>query len=168
MFVKKIIDFDQSAGEADVLISDGQYEILCYAHPFENKNKRFSLISFMAKDVERIETREFKAEKSANGYYSYNMQGEIADIEKRIVKFGDIFIKLEDVIPKDIKTHDFIEFSVVRIDYIELYGGGETCGLPLFTVGTDVLGCPNRTEAGASPSLTNRQIYSAFAQINLI
>ena len=120
MFIKKIIDYDRSAGEADVLISDGRYEILCYAHPFENKNKRFSLVSFMAKGVKRIEAREFKAEKSTNGYYSYNMQGEITDIEERIVKVGDIFIELEDVIPKDIKTHDFIEFSVARIDYIEL------------------------------------------------
>ena len=120
MFVKKIVDYDRSAGEADVLISDGRYEILCYAHPFENKNKRFSLISFMAKGVKHIEAREFKAEKSTNGYYCYNMQGEIADIEKRIVKVGDIFFALEDVIPKDVKTHDFIEFSVVRIDYIEL------------------------------------------------
>lgn len=120
MFIKKIIDYDKNIGEADILITDGQYKILCYAYPFENKGKQFALVTFMTKDVKRIEAREYKLEKNINGYYSYNIQGEIVDIKKRIVKVGDILIVLEDVIPKDIKTHDFIEFSVERVDYIEL------------------------------------------------
>ncbi len=120
MLIKKLIDYNKNTGEADIMITDGQYKILCYAYPFEDEDKRFALVTHMAKDVMRVETREYKLEKSISGYYSYNIQGEIIDIKKRIVKVGDILIALEDVIPKDINTHDFIEFSVARVDYIEL------------------------------------------------
>lgn len=120
MFIKEIIDYDRNTGEADVLITDAQYEILCYAYPFENKNKQFTLNTFMAKAVKHIDAREYKVKKSTDGYYSYFIQGEVVDIKSRLVKVGDIFIALEDVIPKDIKTQDFIEFSTLRIDYIEI------------------------------------------------
>ena len=120
MFIRKIIDYDKDVGEADILVTDGQYEIICYVQLFENKNKHFSLFSFLTKDVKRIEKMEYKVTKGIKGYYSYEIQGKIIDVEKRIMRVGDIFITLEDVIPKDIKNNDYIEFSVERIDYIEL------------------------------------------------
>lgn len=37
MFVKKIVQFDEDALEAVVIVSDGVHELMCYAQPFEKK-----------------------------------------------------------------------------------------------------------------------------------
>ena len=121
MEIKEILDYDINAKEADILISDGQNEILCYAYPFENKNhNNFMLETFMAKDVMRIEEKRSSIIKSSSEYYAYKLCGKVIDLEKRLISIGEIVIQLEDIIPKDIIKNDFIEFSVMRIDYIEL------------------------------------------------
>lgn len=121
MEIKEILDYDINAKEADILISDGQNEILCYAYPFENRNhNNFMLEAFMAKDAIKVEKKRSFIIKSSAGYYAYKLCGRVIDLEQRLISIGEIIIQLEDIIPKDIINNDFIEFSVMRIDYIEL------------------------------------------------
>ena len=117
--IKEIINYDIEAQEADVLISDGQFEILCYAQPYlpeTFKAPDHALSAFMTENVLRVSENEYRIKRLQNGYYSYRLQGKLIDLQKRLVMIGAIVIKIENVIPKDIREGDFIEFTVMRLD----------------------------------------------------
>ncbi len=122
MIIKEIIEYDEAAQEADILVTDGQHEILCYAHPFINQDiNKFMLEAFMTENVIKVEDKkDVSINKIDKGYYAYKICGRIIDIDKRLVSIGNIVIKIEDIIPKDIINNDFIEFSVLRVDFVEL------------------------------------------------
>lgn len=121
MYIKEIKDYDIDALEADIIVTDGQYEIMCYAQPFGNKEKKsFKLFAFDCSDVMRAIENKYMINKDVESYYGYSLQGKLFDMEKRLVSIGKIIIELEDIIPKDIKQNEFIEFKVLRIDLIEI------------------------------------------------
>lgn len=117
MITKQILHFDETAQEAEILVTDGKYAVKCYAYPFSDVDAPFSLYGFMTENVMRAYDKRYIVEKTDKGYYSYKLQGELVNLEKCIVAIGELFIELEDGIPKDIKEHEFIEFTVMRIDY---------------------------------------------------
>ena len=51
MDIKKIIDYEIDAHEADLIVSDGKHDLLCYAQPFENPECSFRLIAFRADNI---------------------------------------------------------------------------------------------------------------------
>ena len=119
MLIKTIREYDEEAKEADVVVSDGQHEILCYAQPFENNNTSFVLLAFDDDNIMRALKNTYVVEKSKEDHYGYKLQGKLVDLKKRLVAIGDIVIELGNGIPKDIKENEFIEFTVVRVDLIE-------------------------------------------------
>ncbi len=118
MFIKKIYNFDEDSGEADLIISDGTYDIICFCSLFQNELQIMPKIkeieTFMCDRIIRIDDENYLIDKKA--YYSYHLQGKVLDIDKRIVSVGDIIIKLDKQIPKDIKNYEYIEFNVIRLD----------------------------------------------------
>lgn len=114
-----VCDYDEDAQEADILVSDGNFSVLCYAHPFVTGDAKFELICFMAEDIMRAPDNTCYVEKSEDGYYAYKMCGRIIDLSKGLVAVGDIVLEIADYIPKDIEEGEYIEFTVVRIDYIQ-------------------------------------------------
>ena len=115
----KILNYDEEAREADVLVTDGRFELLCYAHPFtpdDSAKHNRPLSAFIKENVMRALESEYIVEKTKHGYYSYRLQGKISDLQRRLVMVGNIVIELENVIPKDIREGEFIEFTVMRID----------------------------------------------------
>ena len=115
----QILNYDEDAQEADVLLLDGQFELLCYAHPYtpdDSKALNKSLSAFMTENIMRALENEYRIEKLQSGYYSYHLQGKIIDLQRRLVMVGSIVIELDNVIPKDIREGEFIEFTVMRID----------------------------------------------------
>lgn len=119
MFIKKINDYDIEAREADIIISDGEYEILCYAQPFINKNAKFTLCAFEADNIIRSSEYNSFVKKTDDGFYSYRLQGKVVNRKKRLVAIGKIVIEINDNIPGDIEENEIIAFSTTRIDYIE-------------------------------------------------
>ena len=119
MFIKKIDSFDNYSGEADLIISDGIYELLCYCSIYQNELKAMSRIneieSFLCDNILRVETKEYLIIKQKE-FYSYHLQGKVLDVDKHIVCIGSIMIKLDTPLPGDIKNQEFIEFDVVRLD----------------------------------------------------
>ena len=111
MYIKSV-DFDGEQ-EADILVSDGKYEILCYALPYSagDKEKDFTLSAFMSENVMRALKNEYSAEKT-DGYYGYKLTGRLFDLKNRLVAVGGIVIELENNIPKDIAENEFVEFEV--------------------------------------------------------
>ena len=120
MQMKEIYDYDPEAQEANVLVTDGKYEILCYASSFKNSNKNFELSAFMVESVIKADKESYFVEKISDSFFAYKLQGRLIDIEKRIFAVGKIRIELENVIPKDLKNGDFVQVIVGRIDFDEL------------------------------------------------
>ncbi len=122
MYIQSVC-FD-GENEADVVVSDGKYQILCYACPYcdDGRKGRFMLSAFMSGNVMRALKNKYSVEKTDSGYYAYKLTGRLFDLEKRLVKVGNIIIELENNIPGDMKENDFVEFEAMRIDLSEENG----------------------------------------------
>ena len=118
MINNKIVYFDKNAQEAHIIVSDGQFDILCYAQPYRDEAEEFDLLGFMTENIMRADTNEYQVEKIDEGYFAYRLQGQLLDKSKRIVAIGEIEIILEDRIPKDIQDDEFIVFHVKRVDLV--------------------------------------------------
>lgn len=118
MYIKRLESFDINSNEADLVVSDKMYEITCYCHPFnEDKiDSEFSLIGFMCNDIV-ITNNKFRIVKNKN-YYAYSLNSKVVSAKDKLVAIGDILIKLDTPLPKDIHNGDFISFSVKRIDVV--------------------------------------------------
>lgn len=118
MFVKQVKDFDINSYEADVIVSDGYYEIMCYCHPLENINLGAivtNISTLFANDIMRIDSEEYLVRKQI-GYYSYYLQGKVLETQKPLIGIGKIAIALDKPLSKDIKQGEFIEFKVERLN----------------------------------------------------
>ena len=69
----------------------------------------------MCDGIMRSDDENYLIDKKID-YYSYHLQGKVLDVDKRIVSVGNIILKLDKPIPKDIKNYEFIEFDVLRLD----------------------------------------------------
>lgn len=119
MFLKEVLDFDIEAKEADIIVSDGVNDILCYAQPYENNKIPFKLFAFRANNIIRTSEEVSFVNKNPEGYYSYNLQGKLIDSRIGLVSIGDIVIEIGNNIPKDIKLNEYIKFTLERVDFIE-------------------------------------------------
>ena len=117
MFIKQIIDRDELSGETDVIISDGNYELLCYCaqsnSPTPSKIKEIE--TFLSEKIMIACNNNYLINKT-DSYYSYHLQGKVLECNPPVIAIGKIHIILDTPLPKDIKQHDFIEFFVQRID----------------------------------------------------
>lgn len=118
MYIKKILNYD--GDDATIIVTDGKYEIMCYAWEFCNKeNAEFALYAFDVIDVMRALNQQYMIEKLDYGYYSYKLQGRLIDLEKQLVEIGNIIIEVEGYLPCDIVQGEYIEFLTTRIDFTE-------------------------------------------------
>ena len=118
MFVKGIKDYDKFSNEADVIVSDGQYDILCYCYQTSYHcigNKVENITSLFACEIMRVDNNNFCIDK-LDTYYSYHLQGEVVNIEKPVIRIGNLYINIDSHLPKDIKKGEWIELKVERLD----------------------------------------------------
>lgn len=119
MFIKSIYSFDEDSGEADLIVSDESYDVICFCSIFQNESQIMPKIkeieTFMCDGIMRSDDENYLIDKKID-YYSYHLQGKVLDVDKRIVSVGNIILKLDKPIPKDIKNYEFIEFDVLRLD----------------------------------------------------
>lgn len=119
MFIKEVKNFNEY--EADLIISDGTYEILCYFDafpPIKNIEKGTNvkgLSTFLAEDIIRADRMEYAINKKED-FYSYQLQGEVLSIDKPIIGIGDIKLELDAPLPGDIAVGEYVQFNVMRLD----------------------------------------------------
>ena len=116
MFIDRIIDYDEFSGEASLIVSDGTNELLCYCCLFDKKNGIIEITTFLCDNIIRIDFPTCNYKKQTSSYYSYVLQGKVIDIEQRIVSVGNILIRLDSEIPKDIHAGEYVSFNVMRLD----------------------------------------------------
>lgn len=120
MFVKEIKDYDSFSAEADIIVSDGEYDLLCYCYPADEcivGAKVLSLNALFTQNVKKCTDINFKTEKLSD-YYSYKLFGNIRSVENAIICVGGLEIELNCKFPGDLKEGDFIECEVSRISCI--------------------------------------------------
>lgn len=118
MFVKKIVSYDVFSQEADILVSDNTYDILCYCYPTEDNilgAKVKEIVTLFASDIVRNEANEYCIKKDDQPY-SYLICGKVVDLMKPRISIGQILIILDQPLPKDIKKGEFVELRVDRFD----------------------------------------------------
>lgn len=118
MEVKNIKWISKEAEEAEVTISDGIYELICFAHPFRlsiGDVLEQPLYAIFTSNIQRSLIQNYKIEKYLDNY-SYYITAQLFNLEENILKLGNIFLELDMPIPIDIKLGEYITFYCDRID----------------------------------------------------
>ena len=117
--INDITWLSKEALEAEVLITDGVFKLLCFSHPCKlQKNDviKESIRVFEPINVLNIDSKNFKAAKLSTPF-GYYIEGRLEDQKLGIVKLGEIQIKLPNYsLPGDIKDNDYISFECERLD----------------------------------------------------
>ncbi|MBR2466703.1 MAG: hypothetical protein IKB38_07245 [Clostridia bacterium] len=118
MFIKKIISFDKESGEADVCVSDGTYEVLCYSCSFSEmlKSKQIDCIyAFGCEDVYKSSLQSFDIIKNEQ-YYAYFFVAQVISKSLKRVRVGELIIEIDSYIPNDIFDGEYVWCSAQRFD----------------------------------------------------
>jgi|GEM_PF-221704 len=122
-----VIEYDADAREADVLITDGSFSIMCFAPDCEELSyvetlkSNGVLMTFLADNIHRVDAHECSVIKDETGYYSYDLIGKSA--ENNTLVIGSIKIIVDKPFPGDIAVGEYVHISCVRVDcyYSEEY-----------------------------------------------
>ena len=119
MYIEDIIYYSKEDSEAEVRISDGCYTVNCYAYPCDKvsvKQRVNTIYGFMCENITRVNEQKYVIKKLAQ-HYAYQLVAQLVDNENGIARIGDLYITLDNHIPKDIKNGEYIAFYVIRLDY---------------------------------------------------
>lgn len=120
MHISDIVEYNKSDNEADILVSDGHYQLLCYVYPVKaisvKQNVR-CISGFACSNITRIEHDNYDAIKLSQ-YYAYELHAKVVSRKENVVSIGALRIYLDTVIPGDICDNDYVSFSVMRLDAV--------------------------------------------------
>ena len=118
MHIQTVLHFDKGDGEAEGIVSDGEYELLCHAFPIaavEIGMPVSGLSGFSCGNVVRAENSRCGATKLPP-YFAYYMTGILFSKQKRIVRVGGLEISMDAHIPNDLSDSEYVSFDVQRVD----------------------------------------------------
>lgn len=119
MVIEEIRWIDRSIREAEVLVSDGRYSVLCFSHPCDysvGEAVNDPLFCLNVQDVELANRDGYEAARDAWGF-SHMIRGKLCDPARGIVCVGGLRLEIDPgMIPKDIESGQFVQFFAGRID----------------------------------------------------
>lgn len=119
VIIKNINWISEESLEAEVTITDGQFELLCFSHPFTKKKGEQivePLYVLDTYDATRLDSLNFRVEK-LEGTFDYLIEGKLINKELGLIKLGNITIEIDSpFIPKDLRDGDYISFKCNRLD----------------------------------------------------
>ncbi|EAD8644619.1 hypothetical protein H6H07_000540 [Listeria monocytogenes] len=118
--VKSIHWLDEDAREADVVLTDGEYNVVCFSHPCEltlNGVYNKLIYCFDSFDIFKLNQAEYSMEKPNDNQELSILKGKLIDATDSIIQIGEFRIDIsEGDIAQDIHEGDFVELKVHRID----------------------------------------------------
>ena len=125
MYICDVKHWSNQDKEADILVTDGDYQLLCYAQPFSGKECQTEVAALYAIGCGNIVKSENCAVKIAKqtDYYAYELSAEVLSKVERTVKLGQLVLHLDEALPGDIQNGDYVTFRLQRIDAINENGG---------------------------------------------
>ncbi|MEG1002724.1 MAG: hypothetical protein RSF37_04915 [Clostridium sp.] len=119
VIISKISIISETSLEAEVTITDGFNELVCFSQPCNFKlNQKLiePVYCFNNKQVVRYSGNEYQIEKLKEPL-AYNLVGKLIDKKNCLIKIGEISLQLEEYsIPKDVLENEYIRFYCQRID----------------------------------------------------
>ena len=120
MYISEILELNKNDKEADVYVSDGNYNIMCYIYPIDSVQIGAvikKIITYGCKKITRTNDCLFNVEKLSD-YYSYFITAKVKSREENLVVIGNILVQLDDYIPNDISDEEYVSFFVERFDAV--------------------------------------------------
>ncbi|EDN9971674.1 hypothetical protein GKT18_07095 [Listeria monocytogenes] len=118
--VKSIHWLDEDAREADVILTDGEYNVVCFSHPCEltlNGVYNELIYCFDPFDIFKLNQAEYSMEKPNDNQELSILKGKLIDATDSIIQIGEFRIDIsEGDIAQDIHEGDFVELKVHRLD----------------------------------------------------
>ena len=109
----------KEACEAEVVVTDGKYELKCFSQPLKydlNEQLREALYCYNVKSVFKSTIDNFEVVKLSE-YFAYNITALLICKNRGLIKLGRITLEVDkETIPSDIKDDDYIVFYCQRID----------------------------------------------------
>ncbi|MGL5515139.1 MAG: hypothetical protein ACRDBM_18160 [Sporomusa sp.] len=109
----------QDAMEAEITITDGVYELVCFSQPCNFiKGQQISepIHCMNNTNVVRSKNKEYYIGK-LKGVFDYNITAKLIDENCGLVKIGKIIIELEKgSLPGDIEENEYLNFDCQRLD----------------------------------------------------
>jgi hypothetical protein len=119
MIVKKLTWLSESALEAILIISDGEYEAVAFSCPCSLKEGDILTEPLFAMSVDNLmysyETRYAINLIKPEGLHQQCV-ALVVDLQKQLVKIGEIYIELDCLIPTEVDN--YVEFYCGRLDVI--------------------------------------------------
>ena len=127
MLISSIKHRSNQDKEADILVTDGEYQLLCYAQPFSLEECQTEVAALYAFGCENIEKSENCAVNivEQTDYYAYELSAEVLSKVEQTVKLGQLVLHLDATIPGDIQNGDYVTFRLQRIDAITKQKGDQ-------------------------------------------
>lgn len=117
--VSKVTMISKISLEAEVLITDGFNELVCFSQPCNlivNQSLTEPVYCFGNKNIVRAVSEECHIDKLKESL-AYNLVGKLIDKKNNLVKIGEILLQLEEnCIPKDILENEYVSLYCQRID----------------------------------------------------
>lgn len=122
MVIKEINWISKEAKEAELLITDGQYECLAFSHPCnfnEGDELQDALRAFMTENLMLSYEDEVGIYRNSNKTRFHKCVAEVVDEENELVKIGGIYLFLDEKLPIGCSKGKLVEFNCTRIDAVE-------------------------------------------------
>ena len=104
--------------EAEVYLTDGNFNIVCFSQPFNQSVEstiNSPLHTLSARDIFKLTNIE-KMSVEKVGVFDYKLTGRVIDKEKNQIRIGEFILELDSPLPNDIKINDYISVICDRID----------------------------------------------------
>lgn len=118
MYISNILYFDVSDNEADIIVSDGNYQMLCYAFPARSLKIGQcvkEIYCFACSSTIKAKDCLYDIVKLPD-FYAYFLTGRILSKSHHTVIIGNITMHLDIPFHNDMRNGDYVSFRVQRLD----------------------------------------------------
>ena len=116
--ISKIIWLSEDAKEAEVHLSDKNFNIVVFSQPFNQKigdDVPLPLYALNTTEVYMLNNEVSFVERNKMTF-EYKLSGCVINKEFNQVKVGEFIIELDIPLPNDININDYVSFVCDRID----------------------------------------------------
>ncbi|MDO5615797.1 MAG: hypothetical protein Q4G16_06380 [Cruoricaptor ignavus] len=118
--IYKIDWLSKNAKEAEVYLSDGNFHLVCFSHPFNyimGDTAPLPLYALNAKNIHSLaDDNDVFSIEQVSSSFEYKISGRVVNKDCNQIKVGEFIIELDIAFPNDVQTDSFVSFLCDRID----------------------------------------------------
>ncbi|NMH87389.1 hypothetical protein [Flavivirga algicola] len=109
--IYKVKWLSKEAGEAEVYLSDGYFNLMCFCHPFNQAigdSVPQPLYTLNVKDIFILDDEEIFSVTKEEDSFDYKLTGQVINKDENQIKIGEFILELDNPLPNDVQVRDFI------------------------------------------------------------